>query len=418
MTDSTSVLDLGALTDEQIQSMSPDQIDEYLKAGLIEDQAEGVESATDVSEPAREQDDTEAAAADEERDTDAEVTGGADSDFQSLDPYGETAVKGSDDQLPDTGTVDQAVEGTVQSGEDDQSDQAGGDAEPAGETSGRKNWKSEYEALKAQYDSLLGSFKASGRTVKVESPDDARRLMQMGYDYNLKMRDLKPRLRTLKTLEHNGLLDDEKLNFAIDLLKGNPEAIKKFLKDHEIDPIEMDLESGTDYKPNDHRVSDQQVALDEVLDSLKSSDAFPRTAQVITKEWDKASQEVLLGTPAIIAVINDHMEKGYYDQIASKVQYERSLGRLTGLSDLDAYKTVGDALQAQGAFAPTRPRNTPAEQSGQGSSQDLQGSNDSVKGRKRAASPTKGGASAGKVQKSFLRDYTDAEIEAMGMPPL
>jgi hypothetical protein len=262
----------------------------------------------------------------------------------------------------------------------------------------------------------MGSFKASGRTVKVESPDDARRLMQMGYDYTNKMRDLKPRLRALKALEHNGLLDDEKFNFMIDLMKGNPEAVKKFLRDKEIDPIEIDLEDGTTYSPTDHRPSEGQLALDEVLDSIRDTETFPRTAKIITKEWDTGSQEVLMGKPQIIAVINDHVAKGFYDQIVTKVQYERSLGRLAGLSDLDAYVTVGDAMQAQGAFnAPADARNTQAGQQSQGHAQDLNGSNGSVRDRKRAASPTKGNASAGKAPpKNFLGNFTDAEIEAMG----
>lgn len=401
------ILDLGGLSDEQIATMSPDQIDRYLSAALQEDQAEEGESANDESEPDTDQDDSQSAAADDEGDNESDVTGGADSDFQSLDPYGDVAGRGSAEQSTDTG----AEKATDQRGEEHQASQADSEAD----SSDRGDWKAKYEAAQATLNSVLGSFKASGRTVKVESPDDARRLMQMGYDYTNKMREMKPHLRLLKTLEHNGLLDDEKINFAIDLMKGNPEAIKKFLKDKSIDPIELDLEDGASYKPTDHRPSEEQLALDEVLDSIRDSEAFPRTANVITKEWDKASQQVLMGKPRIIAIINDHMEKGYFDQIAAKVQYERSLGRLAGLSDLDAYKAIGDAMQAQGAFAPAARSTTSEAETGQGPSQDSKGSDDSVKGRKRAASPTKGGAGAGNApSKNYLSDFSDEEIEKMG----
>jgi len=404
-------LDLGGLTDEQIAMMSPNEIDKYLASALQDDKAddEDDDSADDASEPANEQDGAQSAVADEDSDTESDETGGADSDFQSLDPYGNVAGKAFDQQSSDTGTG----KATVQSRVDDQSIQAGSEAA----SSGNVDWEAKYKEAKATLENLLGNFKASGRTVKVESPDDARRLMQMGYDYTNKMREMKPHLRILKTLEHNGLLDDEKINFAIDLMKGNPEAITKFLKDKKIDPIELDLESSTVYKPTDHRPSDDQLALDEVLDSIRDTEAFPRTANVITKEWDKVSQQVLMGNPRIIAIINDHMEKGFYDQIAAKMQYERSLGRLAGLSDLDAYKAVGDAMQAQGAFAPAARSTTSETENGQGPSQDSKGSNDSVKGRKRAASPTKGGAGAGNAPtKNFLNDYSDEEIEKMGRP--
>jgi hypothetical protein len=408
-------LDLGGLTDEQIAAMSPDQVEKYLSAALKdEDQAGDGKPANDASEPDTDQDDAKSATADDEGDTGSDDTGGADSDFQSLDPYAGMADSTSARQSSDTGAGEARDEATAQSGAADQAAQADGAAKSEADSSGDVDWKAKYEALKVTHDMLMGSFKASGRTVKVESPDDARRLMQMGYDYTNKMRDMKPHLKILKTLEHNDLLDAEKINFAIDLMKGNPEAVKKFLKDNKIDPIELDLESGTGYKPTDHRPSDEQLALDEVLDSIRGSEAFPRTAKVITKEWDKVSQQVLMGNPRIIAILNDHMEKGYYDQIATKVQYERSLGRLAGLSDLDAYKAVGDAMQAQGAFAPAGRSTTPAAETGQGPSQDSKGSAD-VKDRKRAASPTKGGAGAGKpAPKNFLGDFTDEEIEKMG----
>jgi len=400
-------LDLGGLTDEQIATMSPDQVEKYLAIAMKQDQAEEGESANDAPEPDRDQDDAQSATADEEEDTESDETDGAVSDFQSLDPYGGVAGSTSDVQSSDTGTGKAAA----QSSEDHQSSQAEGEADSTSEA----DWKTKYEATKVELDSVLGSFKASGRTVKVESPDDARRLMQMGYDYTNKMREMKPHLKLLKTLEHNDLLDPEKINFAIDLMKGNKEAIKKFLQDKEIDPVELDLEDGTSYKPTDHSTSDQQLALDEVLDSIRETEAFPRTARVITKEWDKASQQVLMGNPRIIAIINDHVTKGYFDRIAAKVQYERSLGRLAGLSDLDAYKAIGDAMQVQGAFAPAARSTTPAAETGQGPSQDSKGSDDSVKGRKRAASPTKGGAGAGNApSKNFLKDFTDEEIEKMG----
>lgn len=411
MTEQTSreeMLDLGALSDEQIQTMSPDEIDRYLKAAVAEEAGEG-EPADDVSEPDTDQDDTQSAAADEEEVTESEVTGGADSDYQSLDPYGDVADSAPAEQAADAGTE----EAPGQSTEGHQPEETARDAESTGDV----DWKARYEALEAQ---LLGSFKASGRTVKVESPDDARRLMQMGYDYTNKMREMKPHLKLLKTLEHNDLLDVEKINFAIDLMKGNPEAITKFLKDKEIDPIDLDLEGGTNYKPTDHRPSDQQLALDEVLDSLKSTESWPRTARVITQEWDTASQEVLMGQPQIIAVLNDHMERGYYDQIAAKVQYERSLGRLVGLTDLDAYKLVGDAMQRNGAFVPATGRTTPTAEAGQGPSQDSKGSGgEAIDHRKRAASPTKGGASAGGApRKNYLNDFSDEEILGMGTPRL
>jgi hypothetical protein len=407
------VLDLGALSDEDIATLSPAQVEAALRGELAAGEGE---PANDDNTP-DEQGESESAAAGEEEVTGDVEAGGAADDFQPLDPYGDMAGNTSAGQPDGVGNEEGSFEATGQSGEDDQASEAPGEAEGEADATGDTDWQAKFEAVEAQYQALMSDFKASGRTVKLESPDDARRLMQMGYDYTNKMRDMKPHLKVLKTLEHNDLLDAEKINFAIDLMKGNPEAIKKFLKDKEIDPIDLSLEDSPDYVATDHSVSDEQVALDEVLDSIRSTETFPRLAQVITKEWDKPSQEVLMGIPSLIGVINDHMQQGYYDQIVAKVDYERSLGRLRGLNDLDAYKAVGDAMQKQGVFrAPAGSGTTPPVESGQGQ-QDPKGSTSGSgkRARKRAASPPKGGAGAGKAQqKNYLGDFTDEEIASMG----
>jgi len=402
-------VDLAALSDEEIATMSPDEVEASLKA--IEEQTGKGDPVNDANIPG-EQGEAQSAAAGEEEDTGDVEAGGAADEFQSLNPYADEADPTLTDESADTGNEEDSSEAARQSAEDDQSSEVSGEADEEYESTGDADWKVQYEAL-------MAPFKASGRTVKVESPDDLRRLAQMGYDYTNKMREMKPHLRILKTLEHNNLLEPKKINFAIDLMKGNPEAIKKFLKDSEIDPIELDLMDGAPYEATDHQVSEQQVELDEVLDSIKGTDSFARTAQVITKEWDKPSQDVLMGIPSLIGVINEHMEKGFYDQIANKVQYERSMGRLKGLTDLDAYKLTGDAMQKQGAFgAPAAPGTTTSEPSAQETSQSSKGSESDAakesKRRKRAASPTKGTASAGKAPpKSYLGDFSDEEIEQM-----
>mgnify|MGYP001555413170 CR=1 FL=1 len=71
---------------------------------------------------------------------------------------------------------------------------------------------------------------------------------------------------------------------------------------------------------------------------------------MIGNKWDERSKQVLVDQPQVIKVINEHVSNGIYDKIMSVVERERILGRLSGLSDIEAYKQVGDALNAQGAF--------------------------------------------------------------------
>lgn len=196
---------------------------------------------------------------------------------------------------------------------------------------------------------LLAPFKANGREIRVESVEDARSLMQMGANYNKKMQGLKPVMKIAKLLENNGLLDEEKLSFLVDLHAKKPEAIMKLVKDAGLHPMDMDLDKAGDYKPSSHTVDDREMELDAALDDIKDSSHYSKTLSVV-REWDAESKKVFGDHPALFKVINDHVERGIYALISAEVDRERTFGRLQGLSDIAAYRQVGDAIQARGGF--------------------------------------------------------------------
>jgi hypothetical protein len=351
-----------------------------------------------------------------ETDTDDNVsddTGGAESESESPDENVEAADSTSSEELMDDGTDVQATDEQQETTTSDQ-DEDRGTAESVEADTATKEID-----YKEEFSKVMAPFKASKREIQVNNIDDARRLMQMGVDYSKKMEAMKPYQRVLKTLEKNDLLDMEKVNFLIDLDKKNPDAIRKFLKDSEIDPMDLDLEDNADYRPTDHTVGDSEIALDDVLEQIRDTDAFDRTVDTITKEWDTASRRVLMDNPSVIKTINDHIGAGIFDQIANVVAQEKIYGRLTGLSDLDAYKKVGDAIQAEGGFKQPNPsRTSPPGNTDQGFSQDSGSeSKAGVNARKRAASPTKGNASAGKT-KVNLGSLSDEEIENLDLSTL
>jgi hypothetical protein len=199
------------------------------------------------------------------------------------------------------------------------------------------------------YKELFAPFKANGKDMKVDSIEDARQLMQMGANYNKKMAAIKPNLKLVKTLEKNGI-DEEKLNYLIDLSNKSPDAIKKLLKDSEIDPLDIDTNAELDYKPKSYIANDKEVELDGILEEIQETESFNTTVDIIGNKWDGQSKQVIVDNPQLIKVINEHVGNGIYDQIMGIVERERVLGRLNGLSDIEAYRQVGDALNAQGAF--------------------------------------------------------------------
>lgn len=203
---------------------------------------------------------------------------------------------------------------------------------------------------KAAYEELMGPTKASGREITPKSIADAKRLIQMGFDYHDKMAGMKPARKALKTLENNELLDNEKLSLLIDAGKGNIEALTKLIKDHGIDPLDLKGEEASTYTPQNYSASDEEVDLDNVLDIIKSTPTYDTTVDHITNRWDEQSQTAVAKDPQIITVINEHVSTGVYDTVMKEVQYQQSLGKLAGVPTLHAYKQVGDAMAAEGVF--------------------------------------------------------------------
>lgn len=233
------------------------------------------------------------------------------------------------------------------------------DDKPGSTDSTATNESVDYEKA---YKELMAPFKANGREIQVKSIDDIKQLMQMGANYNKKMQALKPNMRLLKMLENNGLLDESKLSFLIDLDKKNPDAISKLIKESGVNPLDIDEEKANGYKSNNYSVSDKEVELDDVLRNIEDTPTFQKTLTIVGKEWDETSRNTVAQMPQLIELINTHVERGIYDIISKEIESERAMGRLKGLSDFDAYRQVGDAINARGGFDHLAPKENQGQQ--------------------------------------------------------
>lgn len=270
----------------------------------------------------------------------------------------------------------------------------------------------------AEYTRLLAPFKANGREIAVSNVDEAISLMQMGANYNKKMAALKPTIKLMKMLENNGFLSEEKIGFLIDLGKKDPAAINKLVKDSGIDPMDLDAEKASAYKQSTYAVDDREIELDTVLDELQGSPTYTRTLDVVSNKWDVASKQVVSQSPQLLKVINDHMASGIYDQISKEVDRQRTFGRLNGLSDIEAYRQIGDSIQARGGFdhlAPSQGKpkaDTPPVVVAPKPKVD----DDVLKAKKRAASATQPAAPTTTPKDFNPLSLSDADFNKLGDP--
>lgn len=273
---------------------------------------------------------------------------------------------------------------------------------------------------RAEYERLTAPFKANGRDIQIKNVDDAIALMQMGANYNKKMAALKPNLKLMKLLENNGLLSEEKLSFLIDLDKKNPEAINKLVKDSGLDPMDLDADKAGAYKPQTYAVDDREIELDTVLDEIQSTPSYTRTLDIVSNKWDGASKQVVAQSPQLLKVINGHIDSGIYDLISKEIDSERVFGRLQGLSDIEAYRQVGDAIQARGGFDHlVRGRSPQGHQATAPKTvvppNPKQAEDDRLKDKRRAASSTKPAAPATTPKGFNPLALSDEEFSKVGI---
>lgn len=217
----------------------------------------------------------------------------------------------------------------------------------------------DYQAF---YADLMEPLKANGKTIEIRTPEDIKQLMRMGANYTRKMQDIAPHRKIIAMLENNGMLDESKLSYYIDLDKKNPEAIKKLIKDSGIDPLDIDVSTEANYQKGNHQVSDDEIAFRNILEDVKSAPGGQETLRVIDSTWDQASKNELWKSPEVLSIIQQQRDNGVYDRITTEINRQTMLGTIpTGTPFVQAYMRIGNELGAKGAFADIGSAGTPAQ---------------------------------------------------------
>lgn len=208
--------------------------------------------------------------------------------------------------------------------------------------------ESQQELSDAEFRKLVtSSFRANHQEVQVDNPDDIRKLMQFGMNYHKKMGELAPHRKILKSLEQNGLLSADKINFAIDLLKGDKTAVAQFLKEQSIDTYDLpDLEE-TPYQQKNYLPTDERVVFDEKTQELQGSAHGQKVLDYI-KKLDSDDFYEVYTNPVILDNLAIHAESGLMADTLATLEREYALGKVpANIKPLQAYDFVSQELQKQ-----------------------------------------------------------------------
>jgi hypothetical protein len=204
------------------------------------------------------------------------------------------------------------------------------------------------QSFEELYKKIMAPFKANGRDFTPESPEEAVKLMQLGANYTKKMHKLAPNLKLMRMLENNGLLDEGKLNYLIDLNKKEPGAVHRLLSEAKIDPLDIDPEKPVAYTPGNHQVSDNEMAFHDAITAVSESSTGKETIRHVNDTWDAQSKQELYRDPQILEVINEQRANGIYAKISAEIDRQKILGNLANVPFIQAYHQVGGYLNKQG----------------------------------------------------------------------
>lgn len=220
--------------------------------------------------------------------------------------------------------------------------------EGEGEVLSEEDEKEETPDYEAFYKEVLQPFKANGKTIELRDAREAIQLMQMGANYTRKAQELSKHRKTLALLEDNGITSADDVAFLIDLKKNNPAALRKLLKDNNIDPLDIDTSAEVDYKPQVRQVSDKDLEARSVLGELNSTPEGAKTLNMLAETWDEESTQYMWNNPQTFKLIHEQRESGVFDNIMNEIERQTMLGVLSpGGSILEKYHTVGNQLYGQ-----------------------------------------------------------------------
>lgn len=342
-------LDLDTLTDDQVMELGPDAV----QALMEQEGQEDVSEENPNNEPGDDPDPSDANDPDPNDDPGKEPETPSSEEPEGDDP--ETPSEEPGEPKDDTPAKEIPAEN---SGEPSKG-KTEGKEEPEDGKSGKEKSKPADNTEAVDFMAkITAPFKADGRDVKVRTAEDAIRLMQMGVNYNRRMQEMKPLKAQDAMLKQHGLDDPQKLSYLIDLSQGKPDAIQKLLKEKGIDPLDIDTSKDSNYKATNYSPDTKDLDFQEAIQTTLAAPHGQDLINDVNAMWDDSSKEALRDQPQIFNNLLAQMDSGVYEKIKGELEYQRTLGHLTGVPFLQAYHEVGDAMQKAGVF------DKPKDQSG------------------------------------------------------
>ena len=199
------------------------------------------------------------------------------------------------------------------------------------------------------YKKVTSGFDVNG--LQVKSLDDPEKILDLQKQNLTSLNDLSE-LEAVKpifeSLKESGLLDDrDKFGLAMEVLGGNKEAIKKLLKEQNIDPYELDMdeidESSIDSAK--YSSSNEELNFKSFVSEATNIGVRNDIADKIINKWDDDSLVSLVNDEADRKNILKHIKTGMYDRVQSEIlSIQNQDPSFSKMSDLEKYVVASNNI--------------------------------------------------------------------------
>ena len=189
-------------------------------------------------------------------------------------------------------------------------------------------------------------------------PSKIIRAQQMLYGFEEKMSGFKQYRPFVGSLKKTGMIDNpEKFNMMMDIMSGDKEALKAFIKSSNIDPIiDLDLDT-VNYNGKNYIDSKQSLDIEDTLEIAKNLGIEDKFRETVGKRWDDESFKEFTSTPEVREDLLEHMTNRInpndetspiiYDAVQDKIAEMKLLdnnGMFGAKSSINQYRAAVVAL--------------------------------------------------------------------------
>lgn len=311
---------MAGFTDEELYNLSDEELEKAFR-----------EARADLDSP----------------DTDLEDSNQVDEDFEEeTEEFDEVD---EDEEVEDLEQPDEDSDDDASSDEDDEEESEEDSEETEEDDLDGESDEDEAEATEDEKDSdedeqpiQRRKYRANGKEYEFTDQEIFERFGEVfgqAMDYTRKMQQIKPWRKTIDAIEQANLSNDD-LNLAIDVLKGDKDAIAQVLKRTGTDALDLDLEN-SNYVPKDYGRNDTELDIKDIVSEISSDKEYAVTYDVLERQWDTDSRDAFVKNPELIRQLHIDVKSGMFDTIAP-IANKMKVYDGGKQSDLDYYKMAAN----------------------------------------------------------------------------